>query len=221
MKKQYAVIGMGRFGHALAIALAQMGHEVLAVDSNEENVDEISPYVTQAAQADSTDEEALRDLGIQNLDCVIVAMTSDIQSSIMTTLLCKEMGVGMVVSKAADEMHAKVLKRIGADRVVFPERDMAVRVAHSLNDNNILEHLNISLNYSIMELVVPEQWFKKSIAKLELNKRYNVTIIAICRQRGLNASPRGDDIVDAGDVMIIVGQQKDIEKLEKSLDMER
>lgn len=138
MRKQFAIIGMGRFGSSIARTLSQLGFEVMAIDFREETVQEISSIVTHAVQADSTDEEALRALGIRNFDVVVVAIGEDIQASILTTLILKEMGIPTVVVKAVNDLHGKVLKKIGADKVVYPERDMGQRVAHHLISSILL-----------------------------------------------------------------------------------
>src|SRR6478735_3493126 len=144
---------MGRFGSAVAKTLSQLGFEVLAIDQNEETIQDVSAYVTHAVQADSTDEEALRALGIRNFDVVVVAIGEDIQSSILTTLILKDLGVPAIIVKAKNELHGKVLNKIGADKVIFPERDMGLRVAHHLVSPNILDYIDLSDDYSIMEML--------------------------------------------------------------------
>ena len=156
--RQYVIIGCGRFGSSVAKTLYKMGHDVLAIDSNEEIVQYISEEVTHAIQADATDERVLKSLGIRNFDVAIITIGSNIQSSIMATLIVKELGVKYVVAKAHNEIHAKLLLKIGADRVVFPERDMGMRVAHNLVSSNILDYIELSPEYSIMEITPPNEW---------------------------------------------------------------
>ena len=151
-KKQFAVIGMGRFGSSVAKTLYNLGYDVLAIDHDESRTDEVVEMVTHAVTADSTDEDALRSLGLRNFDVVVVAIGQDIQASILTTLILKEMGVGMIVVKAQNELHGKVLAKIGADKVIYPERDMGARVAHHLISPNILDHIELSNDYSIVDL---------------------------------------------------------------------
>ncbi len=142
--KSFAVIGLGRFGTAVAKVLAELGNEVLAVDKDPEVIKEVSSLVTYAVEADVMDETVLRDLGISNMDAVVISIGSDLQASIMATLISKELGVKRVVAKAQTELHGKVLKKIGADRIIFPERDMGSRVAHNLTSRNILDYQKIS-----------------------------------------------------------------------------
>ena len=141
--RQFVVIGIGRFGGAIAETLSRLGHEVLAIDTDEEVIQKISDKVTHAVAADATDESVLKSLGVRNFDVAVVAIGSDIQSSIMTTLMLKELGIRYVVAKAQNELHARVLMKIGADKIVFPERDMGERVAHNLISSNILDYIEL------------------------------------------------------------------------------
>jgi len=163
VKKQFAVIGIGRFGSSVAKTLCGLGHEVLAVDRNQDRIQEIADYVTHAVQADATDEEALKSLGIRNFDAVVVSIGDDIQSSIMIALLCKEMGVKFVVGKAQNDLHAKVLYKIGVDKVIFPERDMGMKIAHHLASTNIIDYIELASDYSLVEVTaIPNGWGSRS-----------------------------------------------------------
>ena len=173
--KQYIVIGCGRFGSSVATTMHLLGHQVMAIDKNEDLVQGIVDKVTHAAIVDVTDEQALRAIGLGNFDVAIIAIGSDIRASIMATLLAKEMGVSQVVCKAKDELQAKVLYKIGADRVVFPERDMGVRVAHNLVSDNILDHIELDPEYSIVEIVTPTMWVGKTLIELDLRARYEIS----------------------------------------------
>lgn len=153
--QQFAVIGLGRFGSSLAQELMELGYEVLGIDKNEEVVEDISELVTHAVVADATDEEVLRSLGIRNFDCCIVAIGDDIQTSILTAILLKELGVKTVVAKAISVLHGRALDKLGIDRVVYPERDMGIRVAHQLVTPNLLDYIELSNDYSIVEMKVP------------------------------------------------------------------
>lgn len=157
MKGQYAVIGLGRFGSSLATTLHQAGNEVLAIDRNEERIEEYKDHVTYAVVADSTDEEALKSVGIRNFDAVIVAIGDDIQASILTVLILKELEVKKVVAKAINKRHGQVLYKVGADWVVFPERDMGERVATQLMSPNVLDYIELAKDYSIKEVKAPRQ----------------------------------------------------------------
>ena len=215
--KQFIVIGIGRFGSAVAERLCQLGHEVLVIDTDEEAVQKISEKVTHSVTADATDEGVLKSLGVRNFDVAVVAIGSDIQSSIMTTLILKEMGVGYVVAKAQNELHAKVLLKIGADRIVFPERDMGERVAHNLIASNILEYIELSSEHSIIEYAAPDSWVGKDLRDVNMRAKYGVTVVAIrnMKDERINISPKADNEIKAGDIMIVIGDNDDLKKLEK------
>jgi trk system potassium uptake protein TrkA len=216
MKKQFAVIGLGRFGSSVAKTLSHMSFEVLAIDDREERIQEMSAIVTHAVQADSTDEEALRAIGIRNFDVVVVAIGEDIQASILTTLILKEIGIPTIVVKAVNELHGKVLKKIGADKVIFPERDMGQRVAHHLISSNILDHIELSADYSIVEIKVSNQMVGKSLRELDIRAKYGCNVIAIKQQEILIIPPSGEDPLKPEDILVIVGNNENLEKFEIS-----
>ena len=213
--KQYVVIGCGRFGASVATTLYKLGNDVLAVDTNEETVQNISDDVTHAVQANATDENALRALGINNFDVAVITIGSDIQSSIMTTLIVQELGVKHIVSKAQNEIHAKVLFKIGADRVVFPEREMGARVAHNLVATNILDYIELSPEYSIMEITVLDEWIGKSLIEIDMRAKYGINVMAIKQGNTINVSPTAEEVIDETDILVVVGHNKDLRKLEK------
>lgn len=216
--KEFVVIGIGRFGKALAERLCELGHEVLAIDKDEEEIQKISESVTHAVTADATDESVLRSLGVRNFDVGVVSIGSDIQSSIIITLMLKELGVKYVVAKAQNDIHAKVLYKIGADRVVFPERDMGERVAHNLIATNILEFIELSPEHSIIEFAIPQSWAGKNLRDLNLRARYGVNVVAIRNinyDDEMNVSPKADNEIKEGDVLIVIGDNEDLRKLEK------
>jgi len=212
--RNFAVIGMGRFGESLARTLYSMGFEVLAVDSNQERIDAIAPYVTHAVQADGMDEMALKALGIRNFDVTVITM-GDMQSSILCTLLCKELGVPYVVAKANNDAHAKVLYRMGIDKVVFPERDMGVRVAHSLVTGNILDYIELSPDYGLIETSAPKEWEGKTLQELNVRAKYGISIMAIKNDEGIAIAPSSNDVINAGDVIIIIGDNSALKRIEK------
>lgn len=216
--KQFVVIGCGRFGTSVAKTLYNQGHDVLAIDSDEEIVQEISDSVTYAAQADVEDEGALKSLGIRNFDVAVISIGSNIQASIMATLIVKEMGVKTVIAKAQNNVHAKVLYKIGADKVVFPERDMGVRVAHNLVSANILDYIELSPDYSIVEIAAIDEWENKTLKELRLPTKYGINIMAIKQTDSMNVSPKADDIIKSGDILIVLGSNQDLNKLEKKVD---
>lgn len=214
--RQFVIIGLGRFGSSVAKTLYSLGNEVLAIDSDEEIVQNISDSVTHAVQADATDETTLRSLGIRNFEVAVITIGSDVQASIMVTLLVKELGVKYVIAKAQNELHAKVLYKIGADRVVFPERDMGVRVAHNLCSANILDYIELSPDYSIMEINALDEWVEKSLRELSMRSKYGVNVMALKKGDTINISPKADDIIKKGDILVVIGGIEELNAIEKS-----
>ncbi|HLO10739.1 MAG TPA: TrkA family potassium uptake protein [Pseudoneobacillus sp.] len=212
MANQYAVIGLGRFGISIAQKLFESGQEVLGVDVNEERVEDSHSFVTHAVIADSTDAEALKSIGIRNFDTVVVAIGNDIQASILTVLLLKELGVKRVIAKALNKLHGQVLDKVGADWVVFPERDMGMRVAHQLLSPKVLNFIEISKNYSVEEVKIPEYMIEKNLRELDLRARFNLSVIAIRHEDEINISPSPDKIINHGDVLVVIGENRDLEK---------
>ncbi len=216
-KKQFAIIGMGRFGSSVARTLYNLNFEVLAVDSDEHRTQEVINMVTHAVQADSTDEEALRALGLRNFDVVVVAIGQDIQASILTTLILKDMGVKMLVAKAQNELHGKVLAKIGADKVIYPERDMGHRVAHNLISPNILDHIELSDDYSIVDLQVGPLLIGKNLRQLDIRNKFQCNVMGIKSQNGkMNIAPHAEDLIQENDVLVVVGKNEDLQKFETS-----
>lgn len=216
--KQYIVIGCGRFGSSLATTMNLLGHQVMAIDKNEEIIQNLSDKVTHVAVVDVTDEFALRSLGLGNFDVAIIAIGSDIRASIMATLIAKEMGVEQIVCKATDELQAKVLYKIGADRVVFPERDMGVRVAHNLVSNNILDHIELDPDYSIVEIVTPRDWEGKTLIELDLRANYEITVLAIKCGKNINVTPSPEEQLKAGSILVVIGQNSKISSITSDSD---
>ncbi|MGE4282509.1 MAG: TrkA family potassium uptake protein [Clostridia bacterium] len=211
----FVVLGIGRFGQSIAKTLYEAGYEVLAIDQNEEIVQNISDHVTHAVAGDVTDEKVLRSLGIRNFDVAIVAIGGNMESSILITLLLKECGVKHVLAKAQSDLHAKVLSRVGADKVIFPERDMGVRVAHNLVSKNILDYIELSPDYSIIETIVPENWDGKTLQELNVRGKYGINIMAIKNGKEINISPKADDIIKKDDTLVVVGSNGDLNKLDR------
>lgn len=225
--RQFVVIGLGRFGQSVARTLEERGYEVLAVDSDEEKVAEIADYVTHAVQLDATEEKALRSVGVTEMDVAVVSV-GDISSSILITLLLKELGVALVASKATDSLHAKVLRRVGADRVIFPERDMGARVAESLSTPRIFDYIEISPTHSIVDLVAPASFQGKTMRELDIRATYGVNVIAIKRKKPKISEegdseieeefilgPTADEEIVYGDLLVLLGRDEDIEKIKK------
>lgn len=215
LNRQFAVIGLGRFGSSIATTLYEIGNDVLAIDVDEETVQNISEKVTHAVQADATDEATLRSLGIGNFDVAVVAIGDDVQSSILVALLLKEAGVKYVVAMAMNELQAKVLYKIGVDRVVFPERDMGIRVAHNLCDFNILDYIELSTDYSIREVPAIRDWNRKSLGELNMRSRYGINVMAIKRGNDINISPMADDVIKEDDVLLVIGGTEQLNEIER------
>lgn len=214
--KQYLVIGLGRFGMSLARTLVENGYEVLGVDSREENVQEAADVLTQSVQADATDERAMHALGVTNFDVAVVAIGGDIQSSILCTLILKEMGIPYIVAKAQNYNHGKVLTKIGADRVVFPERDMGIRVANNLVTTNLLDYIELSPDFSIMEITAPDFTEGKTLAELKLPNRFGINVIAIKKGADdINITPGAEDVISKGDTLVVVGHNRELRRLEE------
>jgi trk system potassium uptake protein len=213
--KQFAVIGLGRFGSSVARTLYSAGHQVLGIDESEERVRANLDNCTRAVEADATDETALRSLGIRNFDTVIVGIGGDIQASILVTLMLKEIGVKQVVVKAQSVLHGKVLDKVGADRVVFPERDMGTRVARSLVASNILEYIELAPDFSILEMLVSEKMVGKNLRQLDLRNRFDVNVIAIKRADSFDLSVKADTAIEPGDVLILVGKNDHLRRMER------
>ncbi|MEW8956424.1 TrkA family potassium uptake protein [Clostridium sp.] len=212
--KQYVVIGLGRFGISVAKTLYEAGHEVLAIDKNEDVVQEVSDNVTHAVQMDATDEAALRTIGIRNFDVAVITIGSDIQSSVMVALIVKELGVKYIIAKAHNDLHAKVLYKIGADRVVQPEKDMGVRVGHNIVSSNMLDYIELSPDYSIIEIETPKMWVGKSIKDLNVRANYGINIMAIRKDNEVNISPDADDIIEENYIIVAIGSVDDLSRLE-------
>lgn len=215
MVRQFAVIGLGRFGSSVVKTLHSMGYQVLAVDDDDEKVRLLANSCTRAIAADATDETVLKSLGIRNFDVVVVGIGGDIQASTIVTLMLKDLGVNYVVAKAQSELHGKLLYKIGADRVVFPERDMGFRVARNLISSNILEYIELSSEVGMIEIVVPTKMIGKELRQLDLRNRFNINVIAIKHGEDVNITPKADDRIDKDDVMVIVGKKEHLERFER------
>lgn len=225
--KQFAVLGLGRLGASVAMTFAQRGHQVLAIDKEKEPVQQISEFVTKAVQLDATDEKALRAVGIENVDAAVVSTGSDLEASILITLILKEIGVKEIVVKAVSEEHSRVLEKVGATKVVFPERDMGIRIANNLISPQIIEHIGLSEKFSILEIPAPKEFIGRSLRKLDAREKHGINIIAIKKksydaaeggavdEEEINASPQADDIIEEGNILVIIGSIENIEKLKK------
>ena len=217
MSKQYAVIGLGRFGTSVARNLFKLGQEVLVIDTDEERLRYVSEEVTHTLLADTTDVNVLKNIGIKNFDVVVVAIGENVQSNIMTVLLLKELGVKYVVAKALNKMQGRVLEKIGADRVVYPERDMGKRIAHNLVSANLVDFIELTQELRISEVIAQREMDGKSLKALNMRSRYNVNVILIKRVDGeVVLSPGAEDVIRHGDVMLLVGEKNAMDKLEQA-----
>ncbi len=214
-KKQFAIIGLGRFGTSMASALHKMGYDVLAIDKSEQRVQEFSDEVTHVVQADTTDEDALTALGIRNFDVVVVSIGEDIQANVLTTLQLKELGVPYIVAKARNPLHGKMLQKIGADRVVYPERDMAQRVAHNLISTNVLDYIELSPKFSIAEINAPRILVGQSLAEADIRVRYGINVVSIKRGDELIVPPLPSEKIREKDILVVVGSNEGVQRLEE------
>lgn len=213
--ESFLIIGMGKFGSSLARELAELGHDVLIMDRNEERVSEIADVVTHSVIADAGEEETLRSVGIANFDVAVVAIGGNIEESVLITMLLKELGVPKVVSKAHSDLHMKILKKIGADIVVFPERDMGVRLAQRLSSKNIVDYIGLSGEHSLAEVGIRSEWVGKTLGELDFRAEYGVNVIAVTNPQSekTHVSPTAEYRIENDDELIVVGRNSDIKKL--------
>jgi trk system potassium uptake protein TrkA len=211
--KQFAVLGIGRFGFSLASKLYDLGYDVLAIDKDEERIKAIADLVTHAVQADTTDIDTLKSIGLKNIDCAIVSIASDINASLMTVLNVQELEIPEIYAKAQNEQHAKVLHKIGIEKVFLPERDMGKRVAHYMVSNKILDLIELDPEHSIIEINALEQWSGKSLQDLKLRVKHGINVIAIKRGDELNISPIATDEIEASDILVVVKNKRCLAKI--------
>ena len=213
--KSYIIIGLGRFGQTLARQVCALGAVVLAIDKRGDLVQQVADDVTHAVVGDGEDKEALRALGARNFDCAIIAIGSNLSSSVLTALNLKELGVPYVICKAHDETHRKVLEKLGVDRVVIPEQENAQRLARSLNSHNVLEYIELSPDYGILEIPAPKSWIGKTIKELNVRAKLGVNIIAVENDKKTNVSPAADYTIVEGDIMVVLGDNYALEAVQK------
>jgi trk system potassium uptake protein TrkA len=228
MKRQVAVIGLGRFGYGVAEALVKEGCEVLAIDSDPEKVQSISDLATFAVQCDATDEKALKAISAQNVDVAVVSIGENIEASILIVQTLKEMGVKQIIAKGVTAQHGKILQNIGVSEVIFPERDAAARLAQRLISPNVLEYLELAPGFSVEELSIPDHLSGLRLREAQIRETYNVNIIGVrkkvCRmvkgkmttEEVFNVTPALDDVIEKGDILVLVGKQEDLNRLTKS-----
>ena len=213
--KSYIVIGLGLFGEAIAKQLCRLGGEVLAMDVRNELVQQISADVTHAVVGDAQDKEVLRALGAKDFDCAIIAIGSDLAASVLTAMNLKELEVPYIICKAHDETHRRVLEKLGVDRVIIPEQENAQWLARSLNSHNVLDYIELSEDYGILEIPAPKTWIGKTLKELNIRAKLGVNIIAVESGETTNVSPSADYKILAGDVMVVLGDNYSLEAVQK------
>ena len=213
--KSYIVIGLGRFGGSLARRICSLGAEVLAMDVRSDLVQQVANDVTHAVVGDAQDKEVLRSLGVRNFDCAIVAIGGDLAASVLTVMNLQELGVSQIVCKAHDETHRRVLEKLGVDRVVIPEQEHAQRLARSLVSHNVLDYIELSEDYGILEVPAPKSWVGKCINELNVRAKLGVNIIAVESGKKTNVSPAADYRIREGDIMVVLGDNYALETVQK------
>lgn len=203
--KSFVVIGLGLFGSSVARQLCALGAEVLAVDTSPELVQRVSGEVTAAAVADARDSEVLRALGAQECDCAVVAIGDDLAGSVLATMSLKELGIGYIVCKAHDETHRRVLEKLGANKVVIPEKEVADKLARSLTSHNVLDFIELSNDYGIVEIPTPRAWVGKNLKELNIRAKLGVNVIAIGRDGKVSVSPRAEFELAKDDILVVLG----------------
>ena len=210
--QSFVILGLGRFGQSVAKTLYELGHEVLVIDENESLIQSISNHITYAMVGNVTDENVLKAVGIKNFDAAVVSTGKNLESSILVTQMLKEMGIKYILVKAQNELHARVLTKLGADRVVFPEQDMGVRVAHNLVSTNIIDYIELSPDYTIVEINAPKRWEGKTLKELNVRAKHGINIIAIKSRLKINVAPIADYIIKSNDILVVIGSKSDIDK---------
>ena len=216
MRKQVVVIGLGRFGASVAQELYQMGHDVLAIDLDEKNVQDMLGHVTYAVKADASSKAVLKELGVSNFDVAIVAIRSDIQASILVTVILKDLGIPFVVTRAINELHGNAMERIGADKIVYPEQEMGRRLAHIGFEPGVLDYMEVAPNYGITKIRPPEHLLKHTLEEAGFDRprdKYGVAVVAIRRGREYMLVPSKDEELRPGDMLILAGNTEEIGKL--------
>lgn len=212
MRKQYAVFGLGSFGESVAVTLQELGCEVVVVDNHMERIEDVSPYVSYAVQADIEDPEVIRSLGARNLDGVVVAVADDMEASIMATLVSKEIGVPYVLAKAKNDLHAKVLKKIGADSIIFPEKEIGQSVARNLVSGEFVDWISLSPDYSITEIQVPEKWIGKSLSEIDVRRTKDVNVVGVRIGEKIQVTIDPEEPLQKEMMLIMIGSNEALEK---------
>lgn len=210
--KNILLIGLGRFGKHIAMQLNEMGHEIMAVDINEERVNRILPFVTNAQIGDSTDASFLESLGIGNFDICFVTIGGSFQNSLETTSLLKELGANLVISRAERDVQEKFLLRNGADRVVYPEKQVAKWASIRYADDHILDYMEVDASHAIFEVAIPDEWIGRSVGELDIRRKYNINILAVKKEREVSVTISVDTVLEADSTLLVLGDYKAIQK---------
>lgn len=213
--KTFLVIGLGRFGSAVALKLQELGNEVMAVDANAEQVQRISDHVTYAVVADARDEEVLESLGVKNYDCAVVAIGENLAASILITLNLKSLGVPQVICKAKDEQQKRALEKIGADRVLIPEREMGIKLAQKLTSDSVLDYIELSKEFGIAEIRTPAPWVGKDLRTLNVRAKYGVSVIALRKAQEIVVALDPDYALQDSDVLVMIGENEQLIGVQK------
>lgn len=213
--KSYVVIGLGRFGSTLARQLCKLGAEVLAMDVHHDLVQQVADDVTHAVVGDAQDKDVLRALGVRDFDCAIVAIGTNLAASVLTVMNLQELEVPYIICKAHDETHSRVLQKLGVNKVVIPEQENAARLARSLNSHNVLDYIELSEDYGILELPAPKSWIGRSLKELHIRAKLGVNIIAVENGQKTNVSPSADYVIGEGDIMVVLGDNYSLEAVQK------
>ena len=216
--KQFVVVGCGRFGRACAIELSNTGHEVLLIDNNEDTVDEMSRIVTHAVYIEHLTENSLSSVGVGNFDVAIVAISSNFEASILSTVVCKKLGVKKVITKAKDTLHGNILLKVGADRAIIPENDSAVRLAKSLISDQIFDYIEFTDDYSIAEITPKKEWIGKNFIDIGMRSKYGINVVAVKNNGEMNINPSPEYTVNFEDYLIVIGSNKDLDKITETGD---
>lgn len=222
-RKQFGVIGLGRFGSAMAMTLTELGHDVIGVDGDELRVQQLADVITHALQIDATDEKALRAAGIQDVDVAVVSIGENIESSLLVVMQLRDLGIATIVAKAVTPLHGRILEKLGVSRVIFPEREMAIRIAHSLVMPNAIDYIELSRDFSIVEVPAPDAFVGRTLKQLELRPKLGLTLIAIKRQSGdsgavvTNIAPAADETIRPGDILALLGSNERLHQLHQLL----
>jgi len=211
--KEFVVIGMGQFGSSVAKTLANAGATVMAVDKDEKYLEKVASYVTHAVCADVSNPEAMKQLGIQNYDGAIVGIGDDLESSVLVTLQLKEMGVSFVMAKAVTDLGGRILQKVGADKVIFPDREIGIRIGNEIMNGNYFEAIEVSEEYSIVDLTVPHAWIGKTLRDINIRSQYGVNVIGIRGIDKVNINPEADYKLQEQDILIVLGHNGEIQKL--------